>query len=276
MCLPELLRDLRALQQELDTIRTIHLNQLWGEVAAVRSHHNMLPTQYLESAGFLHDRMVGAHCRCVTDLEEKILGQHQVQVAFNSAIAARCGLSPGVSQLEAAGCNIGMGTDNMSEDMVEVMRTGLFMERVRREDGRSPTPEDALRWATRNGYRAMGVQQGGWLAEVNLSDLITIRTDRPHLVPLQRAVSVFLHQGQASDVQDVTVDHARGPRADDGRGGGGTRGGRDFEPRLGATLRREPPRPDARQMSAAAAGRRPHHACSAAPRGGFRATLSLG
>ncbi|HEX9558148.1 MAG TPA: amidohydrolase family protein, partial [Reyranella sp.] len=34
MCSPELLRDLRALQQRLDTWATIHLNQIWGEVAA--------------------------------------------------------------------------------------------------------------------------------------------------------------------------------------------------------------------------------------------------
>ena len=35
MCSPDLLRDLRALQQKLDTVATIHLNQIWGEVAAV-------------------------------------------------------------------------------------------------------------------------------------------------------------------------------------------------------------------------------------------------
>ena len=65
-------------------------------------------------------------------------------------------MSPRIHDLEAFGCTIGMGTDNMSEDMVEVMRTGMFMERVRREDGRQPTPEQALRWATVNGYRAHG------------------------------------------------------------------------------------------------------------------------
>ena len=206
MCSPELLRELRALQQELDTICTIHLNQIWGEVAAIQAHHNMLPTEYLESLGFLHERMVGAHCRCMANLEEKILGKHKVNVAFNSAIAARRGLSPRVSELQAAGCNIGMGSDNMSEDMVEVMRTGLFMERIRREDGRSPAPEEALRWASRNGYQAMGVKDGGWLAEGNLADLIMFRTDRAHLVPFLRPVSVFVHQGQAADIDHVMVD----------------------------------------------------------------------
>lgn len=206
MCSTELLQELRALQQELDTVCTIHLNQIWGEVAAVQAHHNMLPSEYLESIGFLHDRMVAAHCRCMAEVEEKILGKHRVNVAFNSAIAARRGLSPRVCEMEQAGCNVGMGTDNMAEDMVEVMRTGLFMERIRRQDGRNPTPEEALRWATRNGYQAMGLQDGGWLAEGNLADLIMFRTDRAHLVPFLRAVSVFVHQGQARDVEDVMVD----------------------------------------------------------------------
>ncbi|WP_421995076.1 amidohydrolase family protein [Roseococcus sp.] len=142
----------------------------------------------------------------MTSEEEGILGRHRVNVAFNSAIAARRGLSPRVCELVDAGCNVGMGSDNMAEDMVEVMRTGLFMERVRRRDGRNPTPEEALRWATRNGYRAMGVPQAGWLAEGNLADLIMIRVDRAHLAPFLRAVSVFVHQGQASDVEDVMVD----------------------------------------------------------------------
>ncbi len=33
MCSPTLLRDLRALQERLDATATIHLSQLWGEVA---------------------------------------------------------------------------------------------------------------------------------------------------------------------------------------------------------------------------------------------------
>ncbi|HYX04239.1 MAG TPA: amidohydrolase family protein, partial [Reyranella sp.] len=138
--------------------------------------------------------------------EEKILGEAGVTVAFNAAIAARRGLSPRIADLEAHGCTIAMGSDNMAEDMVEVMRTGLFMERVRREDGRNPTPEQTLRWATRNGYRAFGMPDGGWLAAGNKADLIVVDLERAHLVPVLRAVSTFVHQGQARDVEAVMVD----------------------------------------------------------------------
>ncbi len=65
MCSPELLQDLSALQTQLDTRITIHLNQIWGEVAAVRAHRNRLPTEYLADLGFLNDRIICAHCRCM-------------------------------------------------------------------------------------------------------------------------------------------------------------------------------------------------------------------
>jgi 5-methylthioadenosine/S-adenosylhomocysteine deaminase len=206
MCSPALLRQLRDLQQKLDTLCTVHLNQIWGEIAAVQVQRGgLLPTEYLAGEGFLHDRLVAAHCRCMEHREEQLLGRARASVAFNSAIAARRGLSPRISVLEAEGCNITMGTDNMAEDMVEVMRTGMFMERIRRQDGRRPTPEQALAWATRNGYRACGIEDGGWLAPGNRADLIMIRTDRPHLMPLMRLVSGFVHQGQAADVESVMI-----------------------------------------------------------------------
>lgn len=89
---------------------------------------------------------------------------------------------------------------------MDVMRTALFMERVRRRDGRRPAPERVLTWATRNGYRALGVADGGWLAPGTRADLIVVDLRRPHLTPALRVVSDFVHNGQAGDVESVMVD----------------------------------------------------------------------
>ena len=206
MCSPELLGRLRKLQDELDVLATVHLNQIWGEVAAVRQARGVLPTEYLARAGFLSDRLVAAHCRCMTAEEEDTLGAARTAVAINSAIAARRGLAARVDALERAGCRITLGSDNMAEDMVEVTRTAMFMERVRRQDGRRPTPEQALAWATRNGYDALGVADGGRLTAGHRADLIVVDLRRPHLTPALRIVSDVVHNGQASDVRDVMVD----------------------------------------------------------------------
>jgi 5-methylthioadenosine/S-adenosylhomocysteine deaminase len=206
LCSPALLGRLRKLQDELGVVATVHLNQIWGEVAAVGEQRGVPPTEYLAREGFLSRRLVAAHCRCMTAQEERVLGAAGAAVAFNSAIAARRGLSPRAAELERAGCLITLGTDNMAEDMVEVMRTALFMERVRRQDGRRPTPEEVLTWATRNGYAALGVADGGWLAPGNRADLIVVDLRRPHLTPALRVVSDLVHNGQAGDVESVMVD----------------------------------------------------------------------
>lgn len=206
MCSPTLLRDLRALQERLDATATIHLSQLWGEVAAVQEQRGVTPTEYLAQCDFLSRRLIAAHCRCMTEAEEQRLGSSGATVAFNSAMAARRGLSPRIAELEARGCTIGIGTDNMAEDMVEAMRTGMFMERVRRGDGRQPSPDQALTWATRNGYRAVGIENAGWLSPGNKADFIVVDLRKAHLVPILRIVSNWVHQGQARDVDAVMVD----------------------------------------------------------------------
>jgi 5-methylthioadenosine/S-adenosylhomocysteine deaminase len=206
MASPELLGRLRKMQDELGCLASIHLNQVWGEVAAVREQRGMPPTEYLARTGFLSERLVAAHCRCMSAEEERALGAAGVTVAINPAIAARRGLAANVDELERAGCRVTLGTDNMAEDMVEVTRTAMFMERVRRRDGRQPTPEAALRWATRNGYRALGIADGGWLGPGQRADLVVVDLRRPHLTPALRVVSDFVHNAQAADVRSVMVD----------------------------------------------------------------------
>ena len=108
------------------------------------------------SQGFLNDRLVAAHCRCMTAQDDELLGLAGVNVAFDSAIAARRCLSHEDLRTRRRRCTYRvLGPTMMAEDMVEVMRTGLFMERVRIADGRNSRSEDALRWATVNGYRAL-------------------------------------------------------------------------------------------------------------------------
>src|SRR5438445_2360150 len=91
--------------------------------------------------------------------------------------------------------------------MVEAMRTGLFMERVARQDAQSPQPEDVLEWAARNGARALGHGNVTGSLEVGKkADFFVVDVRRPNLVPAVRIVSAFVHNGQAGDIEAVMVD----------------------------------------------------------------------
>ena len=204
---PDLLRRSREMAESYGVGYTIHLSQSPNVIESVMRARGVRPTHYLFANDFLGPRLVLAHCRYVNSAEVALLGQAGCGVCNNAAIAARRGAAAPVKELLAAGCGMGMGTDNMAEDMVEVMRAGLFLERVRRNDQMDPQPEDVLEWASRGGAQILGLgQETGSLEVGKKADLFMINMMRPHLVPTLRIVSGFVHNGQASDVQAVMVD----------------------------------------------------------------------
>ncbi len=206
MASPEFLADVRALQDRLGCLATIHLNQYWGEVDAVKMARGMPPSLYLADAGFLGDHLIAAHCRCMTNDEQAALGAAGATVCFTPVASARGGSMADISGLEQAGCEIVLGTDEFTEDMFEAMRTALLLERARRGDGESVMPHQVFRWATANGYSALGFPDGGALREGGLADLIMMDISGAHHAPGLRLGASVVHTGQAGDVRSVMVD----------------------------------------------------------------------
>lgn len=206
-CSPQLLRGVREMADARGLGYTIHLSQSRLEIEAVMRMRGVEPTHYLFANDFLGPRLVVAHCRYVNASEIALLGRAGVGVANNAAIAARRGAAAPIRELQAAGCHVGMGSDNMAEDMVEVMRAGLFHERVRRNDEMDPQPEEVLEWATSGGTRILGMEDRVGALEVGkLADLFVVDTFKAHLVPTLRLVSAFVHNGQPSDITSVMVN----------------------------------------------------------------------
>ena len=206
-CSPDLLRAARELAERRNVRTTIHLDQSHWEVESVMRVRGVRPAEYLFQHDFLSPRLIAAHCRFMSPGEISHLGQSRASVSHNAAMAARRAAVPPIQALAAAGCNIAMGTDNMAEDMLEAMRTGLFIERISRREGEQPWPEDVLEWGTRNGAAALGWgREVGSLEVGKKADLIVLDARRPHLVPTLRIVSGWIHNGQAGDVESVIVD----------------------------------------------------------------------
>ena len=206
-CSPQLLRSVREMAESHDIGYTIHLCQSMVEMNAIQRIHGVRPTHYLFANEFLGPRLLTAHNRYVDHSEIAMLGWGRVNISNNPAIAARRATAAPVLELEAAGCNIAMGSDNMTHDMVEVLRSGVFYERVRRNSQMHPMPEDVLEWATMGSARALRLDEKvGSLEPGKHADLFIINSSRAHLVPNLRIVSAFVHNGQAGDIESVMVD----------------------------------------------------------------------
>ena len=102
---------------------------------------------------------------------------------------------------------MGLGTDNNTQDMFEVMRTALRTERVATGNATSPQPEDVVEWATMGSARALHMEDRiGSLEPGKKADLFMIDMRRAHLVPTMRIVSTFIHNGQPGDIESVMID----------------------------------------------------------------------
>lgn len=120
------------------------------------------------------------------------------------------GIAP-VAKMLRAGVNVALGTDgagtNDNLDLHEVMRLAIMLQRPALPDRRHwPTANDALRMATINGGRAMGVKDLGRLvpgapADFTLHDLSAVTW-----TPLNDVVAQLVFAASGATVDTVIVD----------------------------------------------------------------------
>ena len=203
---PELLHAVRELAQRHGVGYTIHVSQSAQEVETMLQAHAIRPVAYLAAHDFLGPRLIAAHCRFVDNAEINLLGVSETVVTHQPGTSGKHGVIPPIVALQQAGCPVVLGTDNNTQDMWEVMRIGLIMERVLR-DGSRPAPNHLLAQATIGGATALGLGADiGSLEVGKKADLIVVDTQKAHLTPTTSAVANLVHYAQAGDVHSVIVD----------------------------------------------------------------------
>jgi 5-methylthioadenosine/S-adenosylhomocysteine deaminase len=107
---------------------------------------------------------------------------------------------------------MGLGTDgvagsNNDHDMMEEMDLAAKLQKVANFDPTALTAETAVAMATIIGARALHLDSMiGSLEKGKRADIITIRLDQPHAIPLYRVYSQIVYALKASDVADVMVN----------------------------------------------------------------------
>ena len=111
-------------------------------------------------------------------------------------------------EMMKAGVNVGLGTDNMASDIIECMRVGQMIYRIRNKIPDEPKPEKMLEMATVNGAKALGREKEmGTIEKNKLADLIMVDYNRTNYTPLfeENVISNLVHTGLASDIDTVLV-----------------------------------------------------------------------
>jgi len=211
----QLLRDARALANDLGTGIHIHLNESLSEVEISKEMFGRRPTEVAYDCGILGPDCIAAHCVWLSDTEIALMRETHTHISHNPSSNAKLG--NGVARLPemlAAGLNVGLGHDaaecNNSRDMFEVMKFASLIHRAVRVDASLQQAPDVLRMATRNGARGLGIDAGE-LSPGKKADVIVVDTRSQMFTPLMPGSKdhVFSHlvfAANGSCVETVVID----------------------------------------------------------------------
>jgi 5-methylthioadenosine/S-adenosylhomocysteine deaminase len=207
------LRESRALANRFHAPLLIHLSETRKENEDTIAKRKMSPTRVLDSLGVFAGRTLAAHCVWVDDVDLNIIRQRGVGVAHcpSSNMKLASGVAP-VARMLAMGIAVGLGPDgpagsNNDFNLFEEMDLAAKLAKVSALDPQVLPAATALEMATIGGARAVGLEKEiGSLEPGKRADLIAVRTDRPHAVPLYDPVSQLVYALKAADVRDVMVN----------------------------------------------------------------------
>jgi len=206
-CSPGLLRRAGEFARGNGLKLSTHLSQSRLENVQIQGRDGCSPTELLERCGLLDQNLIAAHCIHMSGEDIARFGAAGATVAHVPKGNATGGAVANTPALRAAGANIAIGTDNLTQDMAEQMRWALANARTHL--GRVADewqPEDALAMATTHGARALGMGETmGRLAPGFLADIVAWDFRRPHLAPLLDPLGTLVHDANGRDVEHVWV-----------------------------------------------------------------------
>jgi 5-methylthioadenosine/S-adenosylhomocysteine deaminase len=185
---PELLRDARALADDLGTGIHVHLNESLTEVENSKERFGQRPTEVAYDAGLLGPDCVAAHCVWLSDRELGLMAETGTHIAHNPSSNAKLGNGIArVPEMLAAGLNVGLGHDAAEStnncDLFEVMKFASLIHRAARVDAGLQQAPDVVAMATRNGAAALG-HDTGQLSVGRKADVILVGTRNVMFTPL--------------------------------------------------------------------------------------------
>jgi 5-methylthioadenosine/S-adenosylhomocysteine deaminase len=207
------LRAARQLASRYGVPLLIHVSETKRENDDTRAKRGMSPTRTLDTIGVFDGPTIAAHGVWLDDDDIKILKTRNVGVAHcpSSNMKLASGVAP-VLKLLSAGVNVGLGTDgpagsNNDFDLMEEMNLASNLQKVISGDPTALPAFEAIEMATTLGARVAGLEKEiGSLEPGKRADIITVRLDRPHAVPLYNVYSHIVYALKASDVEDVMVN----------------------------------------------------------------------
>ncbi|HEY9380988.1 MAG TPA: TRZ/ATZ family hydrolase [Burkholderiales bacterium] len=200
-----------TIAEELDLPIHLHLHETQDEIAQSVQKHGARPLERMNALGVVSPRLIAVHAIHMTEREIALLAQNGCSVAHCPAsnLKLASGFAP-IAAMQAAGMNIALGTDGAASnnrlDVLADMRLAALLAKAVANDAAALPAYIALRYATLNGARALGLQDRIGSIEIGkAADLTAIRFDSLELAPCYDPVSHIVYSAGREHVSHVWV-----------------------------------------------------------------------
>ena len=197
--------------EELDIPIHMHVHETADEIGGSMEQHAMRPLQRLERLGLLSPRLLAVHMTQLTDdeIQQVAHGGAHVVHCPESNLKLASGFCP-VARLQAAGINVALGTDgaasNNDLDMLGEMRSAALLAKAVAGDASALPAADALRMATLNGARALGLEETiGSLEPGKAADVVAVDLGEIESRPVYHPLSQLVYSSGRHQVTHVWV-----------------------------------------------------------------------
>lgn len=210
-----------SLAAELDCPIHIHVHETAQEITDSLAQHGARPLTRLARLGVLGSGTIGVHAVHLDSSDIDLLERHNCGIAHcpSSNMKLGSGIAP-IARLIAGGIPIGLGTDGAASnnrlDLFQEMRQAALLAKVSTLDPTAVPAHTALRMATLDGARALGMADSiGSIETGKRADLCAVALDRLETQPCFDAASHLVYVAGREHVSHVWVDGE--PRVDDHR-----------------------------------------------------------
>ena len=205
------LEQIRTLNNELNLPVTMHVHETAHEVEDAVAKNGQRPLQRLENLDLVNPNLVAVHMTQLTAAEIAMLAQSGAHVVHcpESNLKLASGFCP-VAALLQAGVNVALGTDgaasNNDLDLLGEMRTAALLAKAVQGDATAVNAHQALRMATINGAKALGLEEHlGSLAPGKAADITAVNLATLSSQPVYDPVSQIVYTASRDQVSDVWV-----------------------------------------------------------------------
>ncbi len=211
-CSRPLLQQAKMIADEFGLMLGIHLLENQQEHDQLLEKHGKSAVAFLDDIGYLNERLLAFHCVYLTINDISLFAKHGCKVSHNPASNMKLGNGiPPITDMLEAGITVGLGTDgcasNNTLDMIKEMSTAAKLHKVAMLDPTVMDAKTAMRMATINGAKAIGMGHlVGSLEVGKKADIILIGLNRPHLTPLYNAYSHMVYAAGGADVDTVVIN----------------------------------------------------------------------